>query len=75
LSKAIGMMYVAPFVTFFVKSGWHYLAGILPPFWVTKAFFAAENSSNVYYLFFLAGIVSHLAVIYLLLRIFDSRQR
>ena len=74
-SKIIGVMYIAPFVAYFVKANWHYLAGMLPPFWITKAFLAAEAGAATFWFFLTAGLIVHFAVIAVLLKRFVSRQR
>ncbi|NIR48484.1 ABC transporter permease [candidate division KSB1 bacterium] len=75
-SKMLGVMYLAPFVAYFVESNWQYLAGIFPPFWVTKAFLAAkDNTSLSYWVFIAAGLTTHLGVIGLFLKRFVDNQR
>jgi fluoroquinolone transport system permease protein len=74
-SKMLGLMYLAPFMAYFVDSHWQYLAGILPPFWITKAFLAAQNDVSIYWLYVAAGIITHLVIIALLLKRFVDNQR
>src|SRR5690554_1900030 len=37
LAKGMGILYIAPFIGRFVESNWQLLAGISPPYWITKA--------------------------------------
>lgn len=66
LSKVLGMIYIAPFIAYFVKSDLQYFAGVLPTFWVTKAFFSVYYETGGYWLFVLAGLLIHLLFIFLL---------
>ena len=75
LSKVLGMMYLGPFVAYFVNSHWKYLAGVLPPFWIAEAFFAAQRHAASYWLYLGIGFLIHLAAIGLLLRRFIRSQR
>ncbi|MDP8207662.1 MAG: hypothetical protein P9L92_13430 [Candidatus Electryonea clarkiae] len=75
LGKAAGIMYLGPFVAYFFKSDWQYLAGIMPPFWVTKAFLSAQSEDPAYWLFVFIGISVHFVFISLLLKRFLDSQR
>ena len=66
LSKVLGMMYIAPFIAYFVKSDLQYFAGVLPTFWVTKAFFSVYYDNGGYWFLLFAGLVIHLLFIFLL---------
>lgn len=74
-SKISGLMFIAPFVAYFVKSDLQYIAGLLPPFWVTKAFFASQQGEDSFWLFLLIGIILHIIFILLLLKRFFIIQR
>ncbi|MBN2010949.1 hypothetical protein JW960_16490 [candidate division KSB1 bacterium] len=75
LSKVVGIMFFAPFIAYFVKSGWSYVAGIFPPFWITKAFFAAQAGASSYWLFLFAGVIVHVIFIFLLVKKFVDNER
>jgi len=75
LGKIFGMIYLGPFVAFFVKSDLQWIAGFLPPFWITKAFVAADLNMPVYWLFIGIGLIIHLLVLMLLLKRFLAGQR
>jgi len=68
------VMYAAPFIAYFVESDWRYLAGMLPTFWVMKAFMAAWAGDASYWLFVAVGLVVHLVFITLLLKRFVESQ-
>ncbi|MBU0711912.1 ABC transporter [bacterium] len=71
--KLTSMIFLAPFVGYFVKSNWAFLAGILPPFWVSKAFLASFEPFTGYWLFVTIGFVIHGIFIYLMLGLFNRR--
>ena len=71
--KLTSLIYLAPAVGYFIKSGWAYLAGILPPFWISKAFLASYEPYAGYWLFIVAGFVIHLIFIHLMLNRFNER--
>lgn len=73
LGKVFGMIYLGPFAAFFVTSDLQWIAGVLPPFWITKAYTAAEPAA--FYLYIACGLAVHLAVIFLLLKKFLSNRR
>lgn len=75
LSKVLGMMYIAPFIAYFVNSPWQFLAGIFPPFWVTKAFLAAFRNNSFYWLYLIPGLFTHLAYIWFFMNRFLKTQR
>lgn len=71
--KLTSMIFLAPFVGYFVKSNWAYLAGVLPPFWITKAYLASFEPYAHYCLFIIVGMVVHAIFIILMLRRFNRR--
>ena len=71
--KLTSMIFLAPFVGYFVKSNWAYLAGILPPFWVSKAFLASFEPFTGYWIFIAIGFIVHSIFIYLMLGRFNRR--
>ncbi len=66
ISKAMGILGVAPVIAYFIKPPWQFLFGIFPTYWPVKAFWAALDGSSDYWIFSLVGIV-YLAVILVLL--------
>jgi fluoroquinolone transport system permease protein len=73
LSKGLGVLFFAPIVGYFVKSPWQMIAGIFPPYWVSKAFIAVYEPDGLYWLYIAVGLVVHLLVIYLLLVRFQKK--
>ena len=71
--KLTSMIFLAPFVGYFVKSNWAYLAGILPPFWVSKAFLVSFEPFTGYWIFIAIGFIVHSIFIYLMLGHFNRR--
>lgn len=75
LSKILGIMYVSPFAAYFVKSDLQFIAGILPPFWIAKAFFEIPFSIYNYSLYILIGIFIHLVFLALIVKKFLQMQK
>ncbi|MCA9742577.1 MAG: hypothetical protein H6695_18410 [Deferribacteres bacterium] len=75
LSKALGVMYVGPFVAFLVDSNWQFTAGLFPPFWIAKAFQHAVQLDLTFFLYAAIGLLVHLVAIGLLFRRFAQDQR
>lgn len=73
LSKAFGIMFLAPFAAYFIRSGWEYLAGIFPTFWITKSFLAIYRPQGNFWLFIAIGLASHTLFIMMLLKRFLRR--
>jgi fluoroquinolone transport system permease protein len=73
LSKAFGIMFLAPFAAYFIRSGWQYAAGIFPTFWITKSFLAMYWPEESFQLFIAIGLMSHILVIAALLKRFQRR--
>lgn len=75
LSKALGVMYVGPFVAFFVDSNWQFAAGLFPSFWIAKAFQHAVQLDLTFFFYAAIGLLVHLVAIILLFRRFAQDQR
>jgi fluoroquinolone transport system permease protein len=73
LGKGIGVLYAAPFIGYFIRSDWQLLAGIVPPYWVSKAFLAAKEGSGSFAFYVLVGIFVHLVYFVFLVRRFQNR--
>ncbi len=71
--KLTSIIFLAPFVGYFVKSNWAFLAGILPPFWVSKAFLSSYEPHTGYWIFIMIGFIIHGGFIYLMLNRFNKR--
>jgi len=71
--KLAGIIFLAPFVGYFVPSGWQYVAGIFPPFWVSKAFLACYEPHTGYWLYLGIGFVVHETFIHLMMNRFKRR--
>ncbi len=71
VGKLLGIVLVAPFIAYFFDTPLSYLAGILPPFWITESYF----SSGTYYWISLAiGFMVHISAIFIMMNLFDKRQ-
>jgi len=72
VAKLGGMVFLAPFAAYFLTSGWSYLAGIIWPYWLTKAYL---STGWLYWISIIAGISVHLVYLGLLFSRFNSKMR
>jgi fluoroquinolone transport system permease protein len=72
LSKAFGILFLAPAAGYFIESNWQYTAGIAPTFWVSKSLLAAVEMSDNYWIFIAVGLVAHLFINALLIKRFED---
>ncbi|MHB1393004.1 MAG: hypothetical protein ACYCYE_08005 [Clostridia bacterium] len=72
LTKAFGILFLAPVDGYFIKSNWQYAAGIAPSYWVSKALLASVGMSGSYWVFVVVGAAVHLLIIALLIRRFEN---
>ncbi|MCL6591105.1 MAG: hypothetical protein K6U80_14260 [Firmicutes bacterium] len=73
LAKGLGVLFIAPAAGYFIKSNWQFIAGIVPLYWVSKAYLAIEGPLMEFWFYVISGFVIHGAVIYILLRIFKEK--
>ncbi len=59
LMKAMGILFFAPAVGYFVKSRLQLLAGIFPTYWVTQSFLESTRPTPAYWCYLLAGLAVH----------------
>ncbi len=71
LSKAMGIMFIAPVVVYFVKSNWQYLVAVFPTFWVSQAFLTMGNKNYLFYIF--GGLLIHIMYFYFFVNKFDKK--
>ncbi|MDY6917523.1 MAG: hypothetical protein SVP26_06200, partial [Chloroflexota bacterium] len=57
LSKGISLMYIGPLAVIFIQSDWQYLAGVIPTFWVSRAFVSSYGSMLEYWLALAGGLL------------------
>lgn len=72
LTKAFGILFLAPVAGYFIKSNWQYAVGIAPTYWISKALLAGASGSGPYWIFILIGAAVHLLIIGLLIRRFEN---
>lgn len=72
LMKAMGMLMLGPLAAFFVEGRWQLLLGIVPSYWMAKAYWLVSAGQNAS-LYILAGLVYLLLIIYFLLRKFRRK--
>ncbi|MCK5687378.1 hypothetical protein KAJ27_24805 [bacterium] len=74
LSKVMNILTLAPFIGYIFKSNWTLIAGISPPYWIVMAYLAIGKSQLVFWGYIFAGLISHLIVITLLMKLFVKKE-
>ncbi len=72
LTKALGILFLAPVAGFFIKSDWHYVVGIAPQYWISKALLAGAGGGGGYWFFITVGAAVHFLILVLLIRRFEN---
>jgi fluoroquinolone transport system permease protein len=72
LTKGLGFLLLGPLAAYFIPGGWQLVAGVLPTFWLAKAFWSA-SAGEVVWPYLLVGLVYHLLLIGWLGRRFQAR--
>lgn len=72
LTKAFGILFIAPIAGYFIKSNWQYAAAIAPTYWVSKALLTGAETSGSYWIFIVVGTAVHLLIIGLLVKRFEN---
>ncbi len=70
-SKGMGLLLFAPLVGYFLESSWQYAAGVIPTFWISKAFLS--GSTRAYWVYIGIGFVIHLLYFSLVFKKFKNR--
>ncbi len=73
LGKAYGIILLAPFAAWFIKSNLQFVAGILPTFWVSKGYLLQGGSVTLFWFYIGMGFVVHLIYILVFLKIFRNK--
>ncbi|MEK4236280.1 hypothetical protein [Paenibacillus sp. FSL H7-0714] len=74
LSKIGGLFIVGPIVAYFVPSPWQFIGAWIPTYWPAKLFFVIEASSGFIVLaYFMVGLLFHLSLLSIMIRIFIKR--
>lgn len=67
VAKLGGIVFIGPFIGYFIKSNWQILGGIFPTYWISKTYLA---SGAIYWVSLLVGLVMHGIILVLLLKKF-----
>jgi len=73
MSKGISLMYIGPLAVIFIESNWQYLAGVIPAFWVSRAFVSSYSDMFEYWVALGGGLVISTLFILVFLRRFNTR--
>lgn len=71
LMKGGGILFILPFVAYFLDDRWQWLFGLFPTYWPPKLFWMLSEDGSGVWLVALAGIVNQMIWIYLLGRRFN----
>lgn len=69
--KGMGILFLAPFVAWFVPMPWQWLLGILPTYWPVKVFWL-QHGGDAWWGAIVMGLIMHLLYLVLLLRQFQK---
>lgn len=74
LSKIGGLFIAGPIVAYFIPSPWQFMGAWIPTYWPAKLFFTIEaaHSFNVI-VCFIVGLIFHLGLLRIMIRIFIKR--
>lgn len=72
LSKGAGVVVSAPLMAYLIHWPWQAIAGVFPTYWMAKVFLSERNSFEMF-IYFLIGIIVHVALLWYLFRIFERR--
>jgi len=72
LMKAMGLLMLGPLAAFFIEGRWQLLLGVVPSYWLAKAYWLASAGANAW-LYILAGLSYLILLIYLLLKRFRRK--
>jgi fluoroquinolone transport system permease protein len=75
LTKAIGVVSIAPLVAFFAAPPWQHLAGLVPSYWPSRAAWAAARGEPGAAAYLAIGLAYHLALLTVLARRLDRTLR
>lgn len=71
VGKLLGLVLIGPFISYFVDSPLAYLAGIIPPFWITETYF---SEGPQYWMGLGIGLVVHIIFLIGMSKLFNKRQ-
>jgi fluoroquinolone transport system permease protein len=72
LMKAFGVLLMGPVAAYFIHSPWQLFLGLLPSYWWARAYWAMDNSGEMW-AYLSVGTVYHMALILWLMRRFRRR--
>ncbi|WP_340008395.1 hypothetical protein MHH52_10355 [Paenibacillus sp. FSL K6-0276] len=74
LSKIGGLFIAGPIVAYFVPGPWQLIGAWIPTYWPAELFFVIEADSGFSVIaYFVVGLIFHLALMNIMVRIFIKR--
>ena len=73
IGKMTGVLFIAPFISWFAPFPWKFLGGVLPSFWVSESFYSLKTGGIAFPVFISVGLLINCIFIILLLKKFNSR--
>ncbi len=71
LTKASGLLLIAPLIAYFVRSNWQFAFGIVPTYWPALLYWTMQAGERYALFYLLAGLVYHALLLAALLRRFN----
>ncbi len=75
VTKGSGLLFVAPIIGYLLESNLRYLAGILPPYWISESFISIYNGQDNYFIYLFIGLIVYSCWIYFLSKKFSKKVR
>ena len=73
MGKVTGVLFIAPFISWFAPASWKFFTGILPGFWVSESYFNKVDGGFIFPAYIGAGLLIHVFFIFLLLKKYNLR--
>ncbi|MDA3940212.1 MAG: hypothetical protein PF693_13055 [Spirochaetia bacterium] len=74
MGKISGILFIAPFISWFAPAPWKFLGGIFPGFWVAESYFTVLQGGGILFpAYITAGIFINSLFFYLLLKRYNLR--
>lgn len=72
LIKILGIVSLIPIVAWFIPMPWQLLAGVYPPYWVSKAMWVIAEGNGLWPVYLAVGVLATLAVVWWFARRFRA---
>jgi fluoroquinolone transport system permease protein len=73
VGKVTGILFIAPFISWFAPLPWKFIGSFLPGFWTAESYFSIVKDSGPWPLYIAVGLMVNIAYITILLRKYNLR--